>query len=287
MSKKITQWHPAFCSAMELEFIKEKGKLEYEREHEINSKPIKMDLLVIKKKSSENVENEIGRDFFERYNIFEYKNPKDGLNIDTFFKVVAYASLYKANASEVNGIRVEEITISFVRESKPKKLFSILKKNGVEICQRYKGIYDLQECPFFRAQIIVSSELDLKEHLWLKSLTSKMQEVEAEELIKRTPSLEEKGDKIKADSVLQVAVDENGVLFGRIKEDETVMCEALRELFKPELDEAVGAAVGAKEKEGIEILVETMRDMGGTDEAIVARLMEKYNLKEKDAKAYL
>ena len=282
MSKKITQWHPAFCSAMELEFIKEKGKLEYEREHEINSKPIKMDLLVIKKKSSENVENEIGRDFFERYNIFEYKNPKDGLNIDTFFKVVAYASLYKANASEVNGIRAEEITISFVRESKPKKLFSILKKNGVEICQRYKGIYDLQGCPFFRAQIIVSSELDLKEHLWLKSLTSKMQEVEAEELIKRTKTLEEKGDKVNADSVMQIALDENSVVFGIVKEDKQ-MCEALVRLMKPELD----AAVGAKEKEGIEILVETMRDMGGTDEAIVARLMEKYNLKEKDAKNYL
>ena len=208
------------------------------------------------------------------------------MSIDTFFKVVAYASLYKANAREVNGIKAEDITISFVRESKPQKLFSILEKNGIDISLRHKGIYDLGGCPFFRAQIIVSSELDLREHLWLKSLTSKMREFEAEELIKRMNSLEEKGDRGNADSVMQVALEENSGVFGIVREDKE-MCEALVELMKPEFDAAVNAAVDKKEEEGIRILVETMRDMGGTDDAIVSKLIEKYKMTDNKAKKYL
>lgn len=45
------QWHPAFCSAMELELRENKKDLIYEREHNLSKMPLKIDFPVIKKKS--------------------------------------------------------------------------------------------------------------------------------------------------------------------------------------------------------------------------------------------
>lgn len=53
-----------------------------------------VDLLVIKKDSGVQITNEIGK-LFCGHNIVEYKSPLDHLNIDTFYKAGAYASLYK------------------------------------------------------------------------------------------------------------------------------------------------------------------------------------------------
>lgn len=46
---KKTQWHPAFCSAMRLELREDKEFLEYFNEYNLNTKPLQIDLLIIKK----------------------------------------------------------------------------------------------------------------------------------------------------------------------------------------------------------------------------------------------
>ena len=38
------QWHPTFCSALELELRKYKKYLIYEREHNLSKMPLKIDL---------------------------------------------------------------------------------------------------------------------------------------------------------------------------------------------------------------------------------------------------
>lgn len=47
------------------------------------------------------------------HNILEYKGPGDELTIDSFFKVIGYASLYKAQGIAVNKIPASEVTVSF------------------------------------------------------------------------------------------------------------------------------------------------------------------------------
>ncbi|WP_029201334.1 hypothetical protein [Oribacterium sp. NK2B42] len=94
---KKTQWHPPFCAAMKLELKANKKDLCFESEHTLNTKPIQLDLLVIKKRKKAKIQNEIGR-IFRQHNIFEYKSPEDELGIDVYFKTLAYACLYKANA---------------------------------------------------------------------------------------------------------------------------------------------------------------------------------------------
>ena len=89
------QWHPAFCSAVELELREYKKYLTYEREHNLGRMPLKIDLLIIKKRRDVIIKNDIA-DFFLGNNILEYKSPGDDVNAGTFYKALSYACLYKA-----------------------------------------------------------------------------------------------------------------------------------------------------------------------------------------------
>ena len=93
MSDIKIQWHPGFVSAMNLELRENRTDLIYEKEYNLNTKPLEIDLLVIKKDGNVQIVNEIGK-LFRGHNIMEYKSPKDELNIDTFYKAGAYAGLY-------------------------------------------------------------------------------------------------------------------------------------------------------------------------------------------------
>jgi hypothetical protein len=57
-------------------------------------------------------------------------------------------------------------------------------------------------------------------------------------MVSATKKLENKGDKDNAEAVMQVSVKANVGTYGKIKEERDMACEALRELFKPELEEA-------------------------------------------------
>lgn len=56
------QWHPAFCSAIRLELREDKEFLEYFNEYNLNTKPLQIDLLIIKKLCKTELRNEIGKE---------------------------------------------------------------------------------------------------------------------------------------------------------------------------------------------------------------------------------
>lgn len=60
------------------------------------------------------------------HNILEYKSPEDGLNIDDLYKVLGYACIYKAETGGLDEISDTDITISLIRENKPRKLLGQL-----------------------------------------------------------------------------------------------------------------------------------------------------------------
>lgn len=70
------------------------------------------------------------------------------------------------------------------------------------------------------------------------------------------------------DSVLQVAVQENEKIFGKIKQEEGNMCEALRKLFEPELNEAIK---GAEKKRNRDIILNAIK--AGNSLADIAKVM--------------
>lgn len=234
--QKLIQWHPGFCSAVQLELRDNREDLEYTNEYNVNRKPIQIDLLVIKKMAEIEISNVIGK-IFRGYNIMEYKSPQDALSIDDYFKGLGYACLFKAGSECVDRIPEGDITISFVREmKKPVKLLQELLGKNRTVERVANGIYYIGE-PWFSVQMVVTSELDAEDHLWLRSLTEQLTVDEAERLVFEINGLERRDEKDFADSVLQVAMSANKGAFHRVKKESDVgMCETLRELMAPEFE---------------------------------------------------
>ena len=140
VDKHLIQWHPAFCSAVRLELVENKQDLTFQNEFNLSEKPLQIDLLVIEKSKDVIINNEIGK-LFREHNILEYKSPDDGNTIDSYYKTIAYACLYKSSGKHIDEIKADEITISLVQKSKPLKLLKYLRDNGFLVEQRYTGIY--------------------------------------------------------------------------------------------------------------------------------------------------
>lgn len=226
------QWHPVFCAAMELELREDNDILNYDREHNLSKKPLQIDLLVIKKEPDRKLKNEIG-DFFLGHNIIEYKSPGDKMNLDTFYKVLGYACLYKYETGNVNEVLDTDITISLLREDKPIKLIKQLSQK-YKVIKKASGIYRVENM-LFPLQILITKELDPKLHIWLRSLTRSMEQEGAENLLDGYDKLEDTRDKLNANIVVDFVSNVNETLFMQILKEDEHMTEALKELIEPDL----------------------------------------------------
>ena len=133
-----------------------------------SSLPLRVDMLVVKKKQPCEIQNEIGQ-IFPKNNLVEYKSPNDALNYDVFLKGIAYAYLYKTKESHMEEISLDEITLTFIRERKPVKLFKKLRKQKFDIEQKWKGIYYIIKEGELQIQIVVTKEL---KNSWVRRNTN-------------------------------------------------------------------------------------------------------------------
>ncbi|MBO5303675.1 MAG: hypothetical protein J6A92_06455 [Lachnospiraceae bacterium] len=276
------QWHPGFVAAMNLEFAKNREQLIFEKEYNLNTKPLEIDLLVVKKEASVQIMNEIGS-FFRGHNIMEYKSPEDHLDIDAFYKAGAYASLYKSYGKTTDAIKADDITVSMIREAKPEGLFQYFKEHGYQVLNPHKGIYYIENNVLFPTQVIVTKELNRAEHIWLGALSAKLEKKDMQELVENIRKLTEKEDKELADSVLQVSIEANRQIVDEMMGDDH-MCEALMEIMEPIVEKREKAMY----REG-KILgaVEAMRELGQSDYEISTMIIRKYGLSEEEAEKYL
>jgi len=228
--KEYLQWHPAFFANLKATLSGEKTKVDIEREYHLGSKPLQIDVIV-KKESDAILELNIGR-LFKRYNIMEYKSPDDYLSIDDYYKGYGYAYFYKANAQKVDEIKMDEMTITFVCHRYPKKLSGHLKRRGVVIQKQEQGIYYIlgESVPI---QWVVTSELSEGKNFWLKYLTNDLKDVTTAERIV-DEYIQHQNDELYK-SMMNVIVTANRELFEEVKH----MCEALRELFREDIERAL------------------------------------------------
>ncbi len=228
------QWHPGFAAAMGLELAENRDDLIIQKEFNLNTKPLEIDLLVIKKNSDIRIDNEIGH-IFKGNNIMEYKSPEDHLNIDTFYKAAAYACLYKSCGAKVDAIKADDITVSLVRDIRPLGLLQYLKKQGFLITNPYRGIYYIEGKVLFPTQIVVTRELGEDIHIWLRALSEKISMQEMEALVEKVRELEGKLNRELADSVLEVSIQANERRMEEWK-GEGNMGPALMRVMKTELE---------------------------------------------------
>lgn len=248
------QWHPAFYAAAEIELRSNKEDLIFQQEYNLSKKPLQIDLLVIEKMRDIQIENEIGH-IFRKYNVVEYKSPDDGLNIDDFFKTLGYAYLYKGMGEKVNQIPLEELSVSLFRENQPKRMLQQLKNIGCIIKKYADGIYYIQGA-LIPVQLVVTNELQGKEHVSLRVLSKKISEEAVLDFVNYMRGLLEAGEKERADAVLQVSVSVNRKLYDEMRRRSN-MCEALRELMKDEIEEELSKARNEGKQTGIQTGIQT------------------------------
>lgn len=246
---EVIQWHPAFCAAMRLELKENQKELIFQNEHNLGKKPLQVDLLVIKKSEEISIQNEVGR-IFRKHNLLEYKSPDDELGIAEFYKVMAYACLYKTQEEQVDDIPENEITVTIVRERKPLKLLAWLRKNHFPVKNTYRGVYYIGDVLGFPIQLLVGRELSKENHIWLTSLTKQVSEEQAYHLVLSMNRLSEKADKENADAVLEVTMKANPKTFSESDREGKIMCEELLKLMKPRMDELEARSTAAGRSEG-------------------------------------
>ena len=214
----------------------------YKQDFQISNqeKPKQIDVLIIKKESETKLRKNIGK-IFRRYNIIEYKSPKDYLSIDDFYKVYGYACFFKADTEQANEIKSEEITITFVCKRKPEKLIKHLQEERGFCLEGKEGIYIIYG-DFFPMQLILTSELSKTENFWLRYLTDDLKTVEEANKILGKYEGHKKENLYK--SVMNMIVNANREVFKEAKE----VCEALLDLMKDELEERerVGRIAGER-----------------------------------------
>ncbi len=228
------QWHPAFYAAAELELREDLQELFVSREHILGKEPVCIDLLVIKAGEREKVlKNEIGR-IMRGHNVLEYKGPGSELSIDTLFKVMGYACLYKGYGETVNEIPADELTVSVIREAYPRELFKELERLGCQIERKYPGIYYVSGM-WLPIQIVVIKELSKENHSSFRILSENVDIEDVREFLKKAEKMTGTRARRNIDSLLQVSVNANYEVYEQIRR-ESIMCEALRELMKDEIE---------------------------------------------------
>jgi CRISPR/Cas system CSM-associated protein Csm2 small subunit len=129
-----------------------------------------------------------------------------------------------------------------LRAAYPREMFAALEKEGYKIEEKYKGIYYVTNNLPFPVQVIVTSVLGKENHSCLRILTNKADKDDVERFLEQSRNIKNQGERDNVDSVLQASVSANYELYEEVRRD-AVMCQALQELMKDEIDARVNSAV--------------------------------------------
>ncbi|MDR3198019.1 MAG: DUF4351 domain-containing protein [Planctomycetaceae bacterium] len=198
-----TLWHPAFCGAMQLELNEYRDVLEFKDEYQLTKGPLRVDILIIKKHKDIVIDKNIAR-IFRQHNIIEYKSPDDTLDIGNYYKTQSYQFFYAYREK----IDIADSSVTLVTSQHPYNLLKYLS-NRSTITSNQNGIYviDYNTRPI---QIIVSSELEEAENLWLTHLSKELNVVRFRHLLTEAAK---HGKDIVLDAYLNVVTEANIATF--------------------------------------------------------------------------
>lgn len=278
------QWHPAFAAALRIELEDEMEKLDIKDEYTLSKKPMQIDVLVVKKEKKEPIRKNIGR-IFRTYNIIEYKAPDDYVSINDFYKVLGYTCFYQSDTEQVMKINPDELTITFVCSHFPQKMVAHLQNRyRVRLEKQENGIYYINNS-YFPMQIVIVNQLSKEENYWLQSLRNDLKP--GEEIRELVKNYEKKKKSGLHQAVMNLIVRANWEKM----EEEKKMCEALMELFSEELKESENRGIETGIRRGIQTgirnLIETCFEIGLPEGKTRNKLMEKYELTQETAEAYM
>jgi hypothetical protein len=187
MTHPIT-WHSAFRDGIQLTFLPYRDVLSFEFEYPLNTEPLRIDAVIIKKRPTAVIDSPLGT-IFRSVNIVEYKSPGHSLSLADYDKTGAYARLYNV----LKNIGLKNMTITFVAEAYPRKLIVSLKETfGYEVTEQWPGIYHLAGGEIGGVQIVETKKLREEDGgVWLRDLRGDLKQEELRRILegsKRMPA---------------------------------------------------------------------------------------------------
>ena len=201
MSKERIAWHPAFREAIQAELIDFREVLTFEAEHVLNTEPLKVDVLIIKKPKDAVITKNIGA-IFGAVNVVEFKSRTDSISAAGFHKICAYTHLYLS----LHNIPATEATMTIILPRHPRNLLGYLKKScGYGVTEQASGVYYVTGS-LFPIQILNINKLSKAENMLLKGLSADVGVDDMEEIFRVQNKLKE---KIRLDAYINVIAEAN------------------------------------------------------------------------------
>ena len=223
-------YHPAFCAAMGLELREDKEHLVFDAEYNLNTKPNRIDQLIINTVDDTKVKSGLGA-IFKRHNLIEFKSFDDSLDERVYFRTLGYANLYIAYGA--SGIVPKDITLSFLRERYPRRLMNYFRAEGFVISKYEDGIYHIRKQGHMDMQVVVTRRLG-EPYAWINKITKSLEPRDILQLQQEVSKLIDEEDLVNAESVIDMSITLN-----KDKDfvKEMIGMGALRDMFKKEFEE--------------------------------------------------
>ena len=214
----------------------------------LNSRSREIDVRIIDQSTQPNRINHAIAYFFERHNLIELKNPKEQLNIDVFWKGISYAAQYKSSGyddtTKKTGVNIKpmsDITLTFLRITKPEKLLDYLETHGFSLSQKFTGVYYVSGIAELKIQIVVGSELEGDEFVPLRVQKENASEDDIRKFIAMCGDLREQAEKDMAHTIMQISNSNNKELYDKIMEEKNMTLA---------IDKFIADRLAAKAEEG-------------------------------------
>ncbi|MDR2096478.1 MAG: hypothetical protein LBP76_13330 [Treponema sp.] len=163
--KRVT-WHTAFIDAIRLSLINYQDALDFDIEYQLTREPLRIDLIIIKKKQDVIIDKNIAS-IFKGKNIVEFKGPDHSLSVEDFHTVMAYAHLYCTPPGNAD---MGDLSVSFVCSHEPRDMKAYLRDfYHYRLTEKWPGI-TLIEGGVMPMQIVERNKLSAREEPWLVNL---------------------------------------------------------------------------------------------------------------------
>lgn len=167
--KSSINWHKAISCAIQIELTDFSHCLKFQEEYVLGKNSYRIDLLIIKKLSLQQISVNFAR-IFRGYNLFEIKGLGSALGTNAYYKTIGYAGLFISQTGKSNQLTAEDVTLTFLCIRRPEKLIKHLtKERHLTVAESSAGIYTVDK-ETFCTQIIVMKELPPKQNLYLRGL---------------------------------------------------------------------------------------------------------------------
>jgi hypothetical protein len=218
-----TSWHPAFAQAIKHELEDSKDALTFETEYQLTTEPLRIDVLIVKKKRNVVIKKNIGQ-IFRGFNIIEYKRPDEHITVEAYHKTQCYSRLY----ASLNRVDINEMSVTLAVTQHPRKLLTFLRKQyTVENVK--PGIYYV-EGDTSPTQILVADELPEEENVWLTSLRGDLTEEQIDHVLAAADGRE--GIDAYLYAIVEANAETMGEQFMRRKKEGVIFSEKLDTFFR-------------------------------------------------------